>query len=259
MLLLHGLAENDSVWDRCVEGLEEYEVWSARLPWRSERTNEWARERDLAVPLAEALEAVPGGPQVVVAHSMSSNLLLDLFDRESRAGRDPFARFGVRAVVLVSPFYRRTAEEFVWENLSSSLDGFLLIMEEGIRVHSAGRLPSEIQLAMAQRVRDRVGPHGWLRFFESYLRTPELEPVRMTVPCLVLGGENDIAAVPAESETLAADLPDARVRILPGCGHFPMIEEAERFASEIRAFVNSHTTEAPQCGPAAHTVLEHRR
>jgi pimeloyl-ACP methyl ester carboxylesterase len=259
LLLVHGLAANDSVWDRGIALLPpSYEVWSARMPWSAEGVPDWGVDGDLTGPLAEVLGAVPGGAGVVVAHSMSANVLLDLVDRESRRGGDALARFGIRALVLVSPFYRRTAEEFDWDTLSRYLNDFHLIMEEGLRVHSGDRLPASLRAAMGERVRDRVGPYGWMRFFELYLRTPRLQTGRVTVPCLVLGGEDDSTAPPGESVTLAATLPDARA-LLPGCGHFPMIEEAERFASETVGFVNSLGTGAPQREPVPDTALEHRR
>ncbi|MCF4140810.1 alpha/beta hydrolase [Streptomyces sp. Tue 6430] len=200
LLLVHGLAENDSVWEASAALLPpEYEVWTARLPWSAEGVPDWGTDGDLVGPLARALAAVPGGPQVVVAHSMSADVLLDLVDRESRQGGDALARLGIRGLVLVSPFYRRTAGEFDWDTISHYLNDFHLIMEEGLRVHSGDRLPAELRAAMGERVRDRVGPYGWLRFFELYLRTPQLQTGRVTVPCLVLGARRTSRHRPARA------------------------------------------------------------
>ncbi|WP_212732825.1 alpha/beta fold hydrolase [Streptomyces sp. TP-A0874] len=257
MLLVHGLAANDSVWDACLGLLPaDHEVWTARLPWRGENMAAWGQDPDLTARLDEALRKVPGGPDVVVAHSMSANVLLELLDRSGRQGVDPFAHYGIGSLVLVAPFYRRSAEDFDWNALSYYVNDFHLIMEEGVRAHSAGRFAPEIQRAMGQRVRDRVGPYGWLRFFEMYLRTPQLRTSEIAVPCLVLGGDTDFAAPPREGEALAAALPDARFRLLPGSGHFPMIEEAERFASEIGAFVNSSADAGRLRGPDVLSTLE---
>lgn len=256
-LLIHGLGANASVYDPCAGLLADgLELWSAQLPWRGEGVGDWGRGPALGHWLERALRLVPGGAEVVVAHSMSANVLLDLLDRESRQGTDPFARFGVRALVLVSPFYRGSTEDFDWQTISYYLNDFHLIMEEGIRVHSGGRLDADIQRAMAHRVRDRVGPYGWLRFFDLYLGTPGLQTGRITVPSLVIGGEHDFAAPPGEGEALAAALPDARVRILP-TGHFPMIERPEEFASEIRQFIDSTLADEPQHGAGPRTLLEH--
>ncbi|TXS06424.1 alpha/beta hydrolase [Streptomyces sp. NBC_00708] len=260
MLLLHGLAANDSVWDRTVDRLPaDAEVWTARLPWRTDGIGDWGQEPNLKGWLAKALEAVPGRAETVVAHSMAANVLLDLLDQKGRGGTDPLRHYGIRSLVLVSPFFRSRADQFDWETISYYLNDFHRIMEEGIRVHSDGRLPADIQEAMGKRVRDRVGPHGWLRFFELYLRTPTLQTSRITVPTLVLAGETDFAAPPAESLALAAALPAAHARVLPGCGHFPMIEAAERFAEEIREFVRHPASAAPFAAAAPIDAMESQR
>ncbi|MGW3204483.1 alpha/beta fold hydrolase [Streptomyces sp. NPDC001135] len=260
VLLLHGLAANDTVWERTLPLLPDgLRLWTARLPWRTETIADWGEQPNLRGRLAHALTGVPGGAEVVVAHSMAANVLLDLLDQTQRGGVDALRRFGIRALVLVSPFYRAAAEDFDWNTITYYLNDFHLIMEEGIRVHSDGRLPADVQQAMGVRVRDRVGPHGWLRFFDLYLRTPALDTGRITVPTLVLGGETDFAARPEESLTLARALPDATARILPGCGHFPMLEAAEDFAAEVSSFVNSTLGLSPHAGAAPVHALEPQR
>lgn len=259
MLLMHGLASSGSVWEACADLLPPgSEVWLAELPWRGEGVAGWSREGDLSGWMSEALASVDGGAEVVIAHSMSANVLLHLLDEVSRGGVDPFTKYGIRALVLVSPFYRRNPEDFDWDSISHHVNDFHVIMEEGIRVHAGDRFPAELLGAMAIRVRDQVGPYGWLRFFDLYLRAPELQTARVTVPCLVVSGEGDSAAPPGESETLAAALPDARLCILPGCGHFPMIEAANRFAAEVTAFVNSAEITATPSHPRTRTPLEQR-
>ncbi|MGW3957051.1 alpha/beta fold hydrolase [Streptomyces sp. NPDC004752] len=267
VLLLHGLAANDSVWERAVPLLAAHcQVWTGRLPWRTETLDSLGAQPDLAGRLAEALAAVPGGPEVVVAHSMAANVLLDLLvpagalDRGRRAGAGPADAFGgIRAVVLVSPFYRARAEEFDWDTISYYLNDFHLIMEAGILAHSARRSSYDVQRAMAERVRDRVGPYGWMRFFDLYLRTPTLDTAGLTLPVLVLAGETDFAAPPEEGLALAAALPAAEVRVLSGCGHFPMLEAAEDFAAEVGAFVHANTVAAPERSGASLDTLELQR
>ncbi|GAA3858566.1 alpha/beta fold hydrolase [Streptomyces sedi] len=238
LLLLHGLAAGESLWDSCLPLLPpDCSVWTAQLPWRNGGVEDWARRGDPGVWLRQALDAVPGGPEVVVAHSMAATLLLDVLHREAEEGRAPLAERNTRALALVSPFYRASAEEFDWETITYYLNDFHLIMEEGIRVHSAGRFAPDIQRAMGERVRDFVGPYGWMRFFDLYLRTPDLRVDRFDVPCLLLAGERDFAAPPGEALALAAALPDARAELLPETGHFPMIEDAAAFTHTLNAFL----------------------
>lgn len=65
---------------------------------------------------------------------------------------------------------------------------------------------------------------------------PELGAVR--VPVLVLAGEFDEATPPAMSQELAQGLPDARLRILPGCAHVPQLQEPALFFLAIAEFLS---------------------
>jgi 3-oxoadipate enol-lactonase len=64
---------------------------------------------------------------------------------------------------------------------------------------------------------------------------PELKKV--TVPALVLVGEHDEATPPPMSHELAAGLPDARLKILPGCAHVPQLQSPELFLATIGDFL----------------------
>ncbi len=56
---------------------------------------------------------------------------------------------------------------------------------------------------------------------------PELHKVK--VPVLVLVGEQDEATPPPMSHELAAGLPDARLKIIPGCAHVPQLQAPQVF------------------------------
>jgi pimeloyl-ACP methyl ester carboxylesterase len=90
---------------------------------------------------------------------------------------------------------------------------------------------------MTLRIRDRVGPYGWVRFFETYLRTPRLRTERLRAPCLVVSGERDFVRFPADAQALAAALPDSRLHVLADCGHFPMVEQPAELATLVAAFL----------------------
>ncbi|MEV6960346.1 alpha/beta hydrolase [Streptomyces sp. NPDC051207] len=252
VLFLHGLAGTDTVWDETARQLAAgYDVWSAQLPWRGQGVTGWGRTPDLTPWVEEALLSVPGPVDVVVAHSMSSNVLLELLDRTGDADRDGAGRFGVRALVLVSPFYRGSAEEFDWETITHYLNDFHLILREGIRAHSGGRVSPDTEAAMAERVREWIGPYGWIRFFDLFLRTPQLRTARIGVPCLVVGGTHDIATPSEHAVALSAALPDARLRLLTRSGHFPMVDEPAAFHAELREFLAS----VPARRPVLQTTL----
>ena len=66
---------------------------------------------------------------------------------------------------------------------------------------------------------------------------PELSKVKM--PVLVLVGEHDEATPPPMSRELAALLPDARLKIIPGCAHVPQLQAPEVFLDAIGDFLTS--------------------
>lgn len=83
--------------------------------------------------------------------------------------------------------------------------------------------PIETVVAALEAIRDR----------------PDLRPALpvMPWPALVLVGEHDPITPPAWSEELAAALPAARLVVLPGAGHMANVDAAERFNTEILAFL----------------------
>jgi 3-oxoadipate enol-lactonase len=59
----------------------------------------------------------------------------------------------------------------------------------------------------------------------------------MKMPTLVLVGEVDEATPPPMSHELAAALPDARLKVLPGCAHVPQLQAPDMFIDAIRDFI----------------------
>jgi 3-oxoadipate enol-lactonase len=64
---------------------------------------------------------------------------------------------------------------------------------------------------------------------------PELSKVR--VPVLVMVGEQDEATPPSMSQELAGLLPNARLKIIPGCAHVPQLQSPKIFMEMIADFL----------------------
>jgi 3-oxoadipate enol-lactonase len=60
---------------------------------------------------------------------------------------------------------------------------------------------------------------------------------KVKVPALVLVGEQDEATPPPMSHELAALLPDARLKIIPGCAHVPQLQSPKVFLDAIADFL----------------------
>ncbi|GAB3484190.1 alpha/beta fold hydrolase [Amycolatopsis cihanbeyliensis] len=237
ILLLHGLANSGAVWDGFVDRWRaRAEVWTAELPWRNDGDPVWGHEGEPSRWIESALTRVPGGVDLVVAHSMSANLLVELLNRRAADIRH---RYGLAGAVLVSPFYRREVEDFRWSALGDLIARFEHTMREGIRMHATRSIDPELLDDLALRVCERVGPHGWVRFLDTYLRTPLLRTELITLPCKVIVGADDTTVPPEEGVALAEDLPAGTAELLDGCGHFPMLREPDRFAAIVHHFLDT--------------------
>ncbi len=74
---------------------------------------------------------------------------------------------------------------------------------------------------------DRVGKAAYLRQQGAILDRPDSRPdlPGIRVPTLVLAGEADAMTPPALSAEIATGIPDALLRLVPGAGHLPPLEQ----------------------------------
>jgi pimeloyl-ACP methyl ester carboxylesterase len=66
-------------------------------------------------------------------------------------------------------------------------------------------------------------------------RTPELGSI--SVPTLVVVGEEDVLTPPDDSRALAAEIRDAMLTVLPGAGHLSNLETPDAFTGAVRAWL----------------------
>ena len=111
--------------------------------------------------------ARPAEPDVFLAHSFAANVLLDLLVARGTAG--------CRGLVLLSPFYRPSPRAFDWATFSHYLNDFDDLIRAGILAQRGAAPDGALLDGMVDKVRSRIGPYGWLRFFELFTRTPFLD------------------------------------------------------------------------------------
>ncbi len=246
VLLLHGLGGKPSVWDPLVARSDgRLELWDAHLPWRAMTDGaDWGALPD---PGRWVRDLVDEGYDAVVAHFYAANLLT-----EALAAGQP----APRRTVLISPFYRPNPEDFDWSVISYYLNDFHRAFEEALAVGETARFARAHRDWMARRLRDRIGPYGWMRFFESYLRTPFLDLTAVRTELLVLSGAQDIAARAEDGRALAGAVRGARFELLEECGHFPMVEAADRVTRLVCDFLAADPCPARHAAAAPVPLLE---
>jgi len=102
-------------------------------------------------------------------------------------------------------------------------DGELAALYAGIE-HDGGRL---LLPAISSYLDERV------RFRERWIGAL----TRLDVPTHVLWGRRDPIAVPAMAEQLASEIPGATLTWLDELGHYPMLEDPERWARAVDSWL----------------------
>lgn len=96
----------------------------------------------------------------------------------------------------------------------------------------------DAELLAAARDREAMVLYGWKPFMHNPALVHWLH--RITIPSLVLWGEEDGIVAPSYGERLAAALPDARFATIAGAAHHPQIEQPEAVAAAIERFASGN-------------------
>jgi pimeloyl-ACP methyl ester carboxylesterase len=94
----------------------------------------------------------------------------------------------------------------------------------------------ESELAAIVRGQQAFAQFGW----KPYMHNPRLKRWlhRIDRPTLLLWGERDGIVTPAYGAGWRDVLPDARLEVIAGAGHFPHWEQPEAFVERVGAFLN---------------------
>jgi len=201
IVCVHGLAGSPRWWRPVLAQLEErYEV-------------ELLDMRD--VPPAEGAEwlAEHMGPETtVIAHSLGGLLAAQV------AARRP-----LRKLVLVAPAGLPTGRHPVLESLAL-----------------AGTVFSVRPLFMLTLALDalRWGPLAIIRG-SRYAISADLrhDLQHITAPTLVVWGEGDRLVPTRLAQTWTDSIPNARLELIPGCAHVPMVENPTAFVRAVLDFL----------------------
>lgn len=86
-------------------------------------------------------------------------------------------------------------------------------------------------------------PEGIVGALEAMMARPDSTPVlpAITVPTLVVVGEDDVPTPPKESRAMAAAIPGSRLEIVAGAGHLANLERPAAFNHVLTEFVGALT------------------
>lgn len=81
-------------------------------------------------------------------------------------------------------------------------------------------------------------PQGFCAAADAILATPDMRErlEEITAPVWACAGERDAGPM-AFNELCESRIPDCTRAIVPGCGHYPMLDSADAFISQLEAFM----------------------
>lgn len=90
------------------------------------------------------------------------------------------------------------------------------------------------------RMAHELGPQQWLRHARAIMERPDSRPTlaSIRVPTLVLVGAEDALTAPERAREMVAGVADARLVVVPECGHMAPLERPEAVNAALRDWLN---------------------
>ena len=191
--------------------------------------------RDFADDLLAFMEVLRIEAAIIVGHSMGSGVAqrfaLDYPDL-------------TRGLVLVGASAGLGASERAkeaWDALLARLKDPVdrELVREGLNNTLAQPVPQPLFETLV-RENLKVPAFVWRAALEARWRAEgdfagELGGIR--APTLIVWGDRDVRYTRSDQETLAAEIPNSRLRVYPGAGHLLHVEQPGRFALDLASFV----------------------
>jgi pimeloyl-ACP methyl ester carboxylesterase len=227
LVLLHGAGANALVWEPLRRELSSFDLFAPSLPGRLGTEGEaFARADDAARWLRDVLEALGAPHAIVVGHSYGGAVALEL------------ALLGapLAGLVLVGSGARLRVHPAI-------LEGARQAAERGAPMPTRlafGAASSSPAAEAYERAAEQTPPSATLRDwqacdgFDAMARLGDV-----SVPTLVVGGEDDALTPPKYQQYLADHLPRAQLTRVSGAGHMLPWEKPRDFAAIVRAYVAS--------------------
>jgi 3-oxoadipate enol-lactonase len=236
LFLLHSLLSDRASFEAVAPALSRsFRVIVPELPGFGRSQPLIGSLADVADRMAEAVrDAARGETPIVLGNGYGGFVALQMAIRHGAiASRYIFADCG-------AAFSEAGREAFGNMAAAATTKGLAAITDVAMRRLFAPEFQAEHPELMADRraaflkTNEDVFGAACAQLAELDLRS---ELHRVKVPALVVVGERDEATPPPMSHELAALLPDARLKIIPGCAHVPQLQAPKLFLDTIVDFL----------------------
>src|SRR5437016_3888387 len=235
LFLLHSLLSDRASFDAVAPQLSRsFRVIVPELPGFGGSQTVGGGLADIADRMAEAVRDGGGEDTIVLGNGYGGFVALQMIIRHPDiATRLILADCG-------AAFSQSGREAFRAMAAASKAKGLAAITDLAMRRLFAPDFQAQHPELMADR-REAFGNTDLQVFRAACAQLAELdlrgELAKVKVPVLVVVGEHDEATPPPMSRELAALLPDARLKIIPGCAHVPQLQSPDLFLNALADFL----------------------
>ncbi len=249
-LLLHGFAANVYTWDKVREffAARGTAVAYDRIPfglserlvegdWRGE--NPYTPEAALA-QLVAFMDAMNIDKAVLVGNSAGGQLAaraaIAYPERVQALILVDAAIYTVGSPTFVAPLLNTPQMRHLGPLIARAFARSNALLERAY--HDLDHLTPEAR----ERAMVSVQVTDWDAAFWEFTAVSSSQPDiteelnQISVPTLVITGDDDRLVPPAESERLAAEIPEAELAVIPACGHVPHDECPQAFMDAVDAW-----------------------
>lgn len=235
VIVVHGFPLDGAMWSGVARALSsKFQVLKPDLPGRGNSEAPAPTSVEAHADFLETILAQVEGPVGIAGFSFGGYIALALMKRrpekvralalvDTRAAADDEAGKAKRDETIAAVRANGVApivESMPAKLLSPESLGRPDLLERVRRIISRQR-PETVE-ADLMALRDRPDSTPFLR--------------EIAVPTLVLVGERDVLTPPADSEAMAAAIPNARLAVIPGAGHLTPMERPKAVAEALGSF-----------------------
>ena len=232
LVLIHGSGGNHTDWLRQFTPLQDmFNIAAMDLPGHGE--SDGPGEQDVSAYVAwvkKLLEGFGIGKPVLIGHSLGAAICLSFAILHGDLAA---------AVVPVGGGVRMPVNPLILEGLKKDPAAIIgMAAKFSIAKENREQLSSFITENLSRANPETI--YGDFFACSKLEITEAVEGIR--IPALILCGADDKMTPPALSEYLRDHIPGAVLALIPGAGHFAMLENPEAFNTALTDFVNSLPT-----------------
>jgi pimeloyl-ACP methyl ester carboxylesterase len=237
LVFIHGAADSGAVWEKQVELLgSHHDVRPLDLPGHGSRLSE-APLATIASMAQEALRAAQSHGMthpVLAGHSMGGataiQIALDAPDVPSA-----LVLVGTGAKLRIRDELIERARQLAEASPPDRIVERIVTLDSAVSPSAS----AEVREWLRRRIGQSTGRAVYADFratsaFDQMLRLSEID-----LPTLIIAGEDDQWTPPKFQHYMAEHIRGSRLVLLSNAGHYPFVEQAQRFNGELQRFLEN--------------------